>query len=69
MVKITPVGPALNGSKNKMKVLDWPSQSPDLKLIEILWDDLKHPIHPGISSSVAELKHFFKEEWAKVPPQ
>ncbi len=55
--------------KNKMKVLEWPSQSPDLNLIEMLWHDLKQFIHARKPSNVAELKQFCKEEWAKIHPQ
>ncbi len=51
-----------------MKVLEWPSQSTDLNLIEMLWHDLKQSIHDQKPSNVAELKQLCKE-WAKIPPQ
>ncbi len=55
--------------KNKIKVLEWPNQSPDLNPIEMLRNDLKQSSHVRKLSNVAELKQFCKEEWAKVPPQ
>ncbi|KAK3507977.1 hypothetical protein QTP70_007945 [Hemibagrus guttatus] len=55
--------------KNKMKTLEWPSQSPDLKPIEMLWHDLKKVVHARKPSNVAELQQFCKDEWAKIPPQ
>ncbi len=35
----------------------------------MLWHDLKQSIHARKPSNVAELKQFWKEEWAKIPPQ
>ncbi len=55
--------------KNKMKTLEWPSQSPDLNPIEMLWHDLKKAVHAQKPSNVAELQQFCQDEWAKIPPQ
>ncbi|KAK3508653.1 hypothetical protein QTP70_003098 [Hemibagrus guttatus] len=55
--------------KNKMKTLEWPSQSPDLNPIEMLWHDLKKVVHARKPCNVAELQQFCKDEWAKIPPQ
>ncbi|KAK3555168.1 hypothetical protein QTP86_010055 [Hemibagrus guttatus] len=55
--------------KNKMKTLEWPSQNPDLNLIEMLWHDLKKVVHARKPSNVAELQQFCKDEWARIPPQ
>ncbi len=56
--------------KNKMKVFEWPSQSPDLNPIEIPWRDLIQSFHAWKKpSNVAELKQFCKDERAKIPPQ
>ncbi|KAK3542958.1 hypothetical protein QTP70_007913 [Hemibagrus guttatus] len=55
--------------KNKMKTLEWPSQSADLNPTEMLCHDLKKVVHARKPSSVAELQQFCKDEWAKIPPQ
>ncbi len=52
-----------------MKTLEWPSQSPDLNSIEMLWHDLKKEVHARKPSNVAELQQFCQDEWAKIPPQ
>uniref|UniRef100_A0A1B8Y1H7 JmjC domain-containing protein n=1 Tax=Xenopus tropicalis TaxID=8364 RepID=A0A1B8Y1H7_XENTR len=48
--------------KNKMKTLEWPSQSPDLNPIEMLWHDLKKAVHARKPSNKAELQQFCKDE-------
>ncbi len=52
-----------------MKTLEWPSQSPDLNPIEMLWHDLKQAVHAQKLSNVAELQQLCQDEWAKIPPQ
>ena len=46
--------------------LEWPSQSPDLSIIENLWVDLKRAVHARWPKNIAELKAFCSEEWEKI---
>ena len=53
--------------QNRICVLDWLRQSPDLNPIEHLWRDLKIAVHKRSPSDLKELEQFCKEEWAKLP--
>uniref|UniRef100_A0A803J9K4 Transposase Tc1-like domain-containing protein n=1 Tax=Xenopus tropicalis TaxID=8364 RepID=A0A803J9K4_XENTR len=52
----------------KIHLLEWPSQSPDLNPIEMLWHDLKKAIYTRHPKNIAELKQFCKEEWSRITP-
>ncbi|KAG2462209.1 TC1A transposase, partial [Polypterus senegalus] len=51
---------------NSVNVLEWPTQSPDLNLIEHLWRDLKMAVHRRFPSNLMELERCCKEEWVKL---
>lgn len=53
--------------RHKLKVLPWPSQSPDLNIIENLWIDLKRAVRDRQPRNLKELEDFCKEQWAKIP--
>ena len=50
-----------------MNVLEWPSQSHDLNLIEHLWKDLKIAVQRHSPSNLTELERICIEEWEKYP--
>lgn len=55
--------------QNKVKVLEWPSQSPDLNIIEPHWGDLKRAVHARQPKNLQELEAFCQKEWAALPSE
>ncbi len=52
--------------KNRVKVIQWPTTSPDLNPIEHLWGILKRQVEHHSPSSIQSLKEVILEEWKKI---
>ncbi len=52
--------------KNRVKVIQWPSMSPDLNPIEQIWGILKRQVEHHSPSSIQSLKEVILEEWKKI---
>ena len=54
--------------KKRVKVLDWPSMSPDLNPIEHVWNHLKRHVEQRQPSNLHELKDVVITEWENIQP-
>ena len=55
-------------STEENKLLEWPSQSPDLNPILKCCGMTSRVFHTRHPKNIAELKQFCKDEWSKIPP-
>jgi len=55
-------------AKNKINVLDWPPQSPDLNPIEHLWDNIDRQLRTFHISNKIQLEGRIKEVWGRLHP-
>ncbi len=53
--------------KLRVKVMDWPSMSPDLNPIEHLWGILKWKVEEHKVSNIHPLRDVVMEEWKRTP--
>ena len=59
---------AKNFLQNNMpKVIDWPSNSPDLNPIENLWSIVKRNVEKKMPKNTGDLRRFMVQEWDDIP--
>ncbi len=50
-----------------LKVMEWPSMSPDMNPIEHMWGILKRKVEKHHVSNIQQLRDTIMEEWKRMP--
>ena len=53
--------------EKNIQLIEWPPQSPDLKLIENLWSIIKQKLQDFDTSTISSLKESILEIWNSIP--
>ena len=53
---------------SKIRIMDWPSQSPDLNPLELLWEECDRQVKKRKPSSLSELEQVVKDVWVNMDP-
>lgn len=53
-------------SENQVEQIEWPPQSPDLNIIEHLWDELDRAVPQSERKSIAGFKKALFESWEQI---
>ena len=56
-------------SKSLPHVLDWPAQSPDINIIENVWNHIKCNLKKTASKNLHELRLNVRSQWDSITPQ
>jgi hypothetical protein len=54
---------------NKVTVMEWPAQSPDLNPIENLWGDIKKGVSVANPTNINDLWSVIERTWAAIPSE
>jgi transposase len=52
--------------KGVLRILEWPSQSPDLNPIELLWEEMDREIKKQKPTSIPELERIARQVWSNI---
>ena len=55
--------------RSKIKLMDWPSQSPNLNPLELLWEECDREMKKRKPTNLASLETVVREVWTTMPTQ